>query len=118
MAAAPEVVTNRGDLEFKIMAPSTQDHDYVVLKVPDLARFQTVVEACAKEVRETRQLAARQPTAAKKTGTSVPTRPAIFIRSRPGLASSTRPTPSPIELIAISLLHTAATTNCRRLPSR
>ena len=55
MAAAaseqqPEVVTNRGELEFKITAPSTTDHDYVVLNVPDLARFQTVVEACAKEV--------------------------------------------------------------------
>ena len=69
MAAAPEVVTNRGDLEFKIMAPSTQDHDYVVLKVPDLARFQTVVEACAKEVRETRRPAASKRIAAQKPAT-------------------------------------------------
>ena len=47
-AAQTQPETNRGSLEFKITAPATTDHDYIVVTVPDLAPFQCVLDYCAK----------------------------------------------------------------------
>ena len=46
-AAAPAPQKNRGSLEFKITSAASTDHDYVVIKVPDLAPFQSVLDYCA-----------------------------------------------------------------------
>ena len=46
-AAAPAPQKNRGSLEFKITSAASTDHDYVVLKAPDLAPFQSVLDYCA-----------------------------------------------------------------------